>query len=547
LLTKILPNIMIDSRGHLLTLAIVLQLLVVLLIQSNTLCNYLLKLKTGEHLILDFRNRLFGHLQALPLRFHDLQGTIDSSFRVQQDAPAIRSITLDGALFLISDFVKLMAIACITAFISLPLALTAMSVGPFLVLYSVIYQKRVSGKYQEVQRLESRSLAVVQEALSAIRVVKAFGQEAREQSRFLKRAEQAQTRRRQLAYWDAAFGFVVNVTIGAGTGLVLLFGVRDVLSGVLTLGSLLMVITYLVQLYSPLQNITYHIASLQTSTASVARSLEILEHAAENAQTDERTISEELGCTPRHGRALGSFEFRNVTFGYSREKSVLKNISLHIPSGTQTALVGSTGAGKSTFVDMLVRFRDPDEGQILLDGIDLRCYPLRELRSQFAFVLQDPTLFSATVAQNIAYGRPTASHDEIVEAAIAANAHKFISRLPQGYETEIGERGAMISGGERQRISLARAFLKNAPILILDEPTSALDGKTEVEVLEAIERLASDRTTFFISHRLSTLRACDVVIKLQGGRAIEIPMPESIAELQAFIFESSDQTLEAVS
>jgi ATP-binding cassette, subfamily B, bacterial len=545
-LARMLPQILTNSRSHLLGVAIALQLLVALLIQSNTLCNYLLKLATGEHLILNFRSRLFGHLQSLPLRYHDLRGTIDSSFRVQQDAPAIRSMTLDGGLFLVSDFAKLIAISCITTFISARLALIALAVAPFLVLYSLLYQKRVTGKYKEVQRLESHSLAVVQEALSAIRVVKAFGQENREQSRFLERALQAQAKRRQLAYWDAGFGFAVNVTIGAGTALVLFFGVRDVQSSALSLGSLLMVITYLVQLYSPLQNITYHIASLQTSSASVSRSLEIFEHGAEREKPIEANLPTQRMHSVDRDRVCGSFEFRNVVFGYSAEKPVLKHVSLRIPAGTRTALVGCTGAGKSTFVDMLVRFRDPDEGDIFLDGTNLRCYPLRELRSQFAFVLQEPTLFSATVGRNIAYGRPSASHDEIVEAAIAANAHAFISRLPQGYDTEIGERGGMISGGERQRISLARAFLKNAPILILDEPTSALDGKTEREVLEAIERLAVDRTTFFISHRLSTLRSCDIVVKLQGGRATQIPMPNSLGELQSFIFDSSDQLLEPV-
>jgi ATP-binding cassette subfamily B protein len=519
MLGLLFPRAFYSSPGNLLFLAVALQLFVVLLIQVHGFCNYLFKTSTGETLTLEFRKQLFRHLQQLPLKYHDTRGTADSSFRVQDDAAAIKSITVDGALFLLSDIVKLAAIVCITMFINAPLAFVALSVCPLLVVYSIVYQKRVGGRYKEVRKMESFAVKSVQEALSAIRVVKAFAQQHAEESRFAERAKQAQQQR-----------------IG-GMALVLLFGIRSVQAGSMTLGSLLMVITYLVQLYTPLQNITYHIASLQSSGASVERALEVLREKPEsNLQT---RISTEGRTQPT--RAAGCVEFRNVTFGYSPGRPVLDDISLHVPKGSRVGIIGQTGAGKTTFVDMLVRFHDPDSGQVLLDGIDLRQYSLNDLRQQFAFVLQDPSLFSATIAHNISYGTPAASQEQIIAAAKSANAHDFIMRLPDGYETEIGERGSMISGGERQRISLARAFLKNAPILILDEPTSALDSRTETDVLRAMDRLMVGRTTFFISHRLSTLSNCDILLKLSDSKATVIRVPDSIHEIESFAFGRNDR------
>jgi ATP-binding cassette, subfamily B, bacterial len=531
LLSTFLPHGILSSRKELLLVAATLQILVVLLIQLHGFCNYILKMRCGERMTLNFRTVLFRHIQRLPLGYHDTKGTSESNFRVQDDAPAIKSITVDGALFLVSDLIKLIAMVFVTLWIDWRLALVALSITPFLVVSATIYQKRVGGRYRKVRKMESAAVKIVHEVLSAIRVVKAFGQEDAEEERFVRRSREAQNARIRLAFADAAFGFAVNLTTAVGMALVLFFGVRNVLAGLVSLGSLLMVITYLVQLYSPLQNITYHVASLQSSAAKLDRAFEIFNEKSEPVPVPANKPSETLSA-----RVAGAFEFRNVNFAYEPSRPVLQDVSVDVAAGTRVGLVGRTGAGKTTFVNMLMRFHEPTSGQILLDGIDLRDYPLDFLRRQFAFVLQDPALFSTSIARNIAYGIPNATHEQIIAAAKAANAHDFITSLPQGYETEVGERGSMLSGGERQRISLARAFLKDAPILILDEPTSSLDAKTENDILKAMNRLIAGRTVFFISHRLGALSNCDLLLKFENSRAVEAPAPGSLAAIETFVF-----------
>jgi ATP-binding cassette subfamily B protein len=533
-----LPSTTLHSPKKLLIAAAVLQVLVVLLIQLHGFCNYILKTKSGERMILDFRTVLFRHLQRLPLTYHDVRGAADSSFRVQDEAPAIKSITIDGALFLLSDTVKLVAMVFVTIMIDWRLALVALSITPFLIVFAFVYQRRVGGRYREVRKMESSAVKVIQEVLSAIRVVKAFGQENAEEQRFVNRSKEAQTARIRLAFADASFGLALNLTTAAGMALVLYVGVRNVMAGVVTLGSLLMVITYLVQLYNPLQNITYHVASLQSSAASVDRAFEVFGATPEAVPLPiNRLPSDRLPA-----RVNGAIEFQSVTFAYEPERPVLDDLSLRVAAGSRVGIVGRTGAGKTTFVNLLVRFHEPASGQILLDGIDLREYPLQFLRNQFAFVLQEPALFSTSIAKNIAYGRPDATKQEIVDAAMAANAHNFIMSLPHGYDTEVGDRGNMVSGGERQRIALARAFLKDAPILILDEPTSALDSRTEADIIAAMNRLMLGRTTFFISHRLGALSNCDVLLKFDKHRAFELPVPESISAIESFVYGDYDKS-----
>ena len=271
--------------------------------------------------------------------------------------------------------------------------------------------------------------------------------------------------------------------------------------------------SYLAQLYAPLKTISKSAATLQSSLASAERAFALLDEAPDVVER------------PNAGRLLrasGAVAFHNVSFAYNGGAPVLHDVSFDIRPGTRVGIMGMTGAGKTTLVSLLTRFYDPTAGQILLDGVDLRDYKLADLRNQFAIVLQEPVLFSTSIAENIAYARPDASEEEIIEAAKAANAHEFIVSLPQGYETLVGERGMRLSGGERQRISLARAFLKDAPILILDEPTSSVDMKTEAAIMEAMERLMQGRTAFIIAHRLSTLTNCDVLLKIENGRLFDV-------------------------
>jgi ATP-binding cassette, subfamily B, bacterial len=508
-----LPSVLTHSPLIVLGAAAALQVLVTLFFQLQALATYWLRTQTGEKLTLDFRARLFHHLQRVSLSFHDSRGTADSIYRIQSDAPSIKWITIDGFIPFISEAVMLFAMIYVTARIDWQLALVALTVSPFLFLYARIYDQRIGGRYRGVKELESSALQVVQEVLSALRVVKAFGREDSEQKRFVHHSGEGVRARVRLAFAEGAFGVIVNLTIAAGTALVLFIGIQNVQSGRLTLGELLMVFAYLAQLYGPLETISQQAAGVQASLASAQRAFEVLDEVPE---VTDRPHARSLK------RASGAFEFRDVSYAYDGKNLVLHDVSFAIPPGTRVGVAGRTGAGKTTLVSLLVRFYDPTAGQILLDGADLREYRLADLRSQFAMVLQEPVLFSTSIAENIAYARPSAQKQEIEEAAKAANAHDFILSLPDGYQTQVGERGMMLSGGERQRISLARAFLKDTPILILDEPTSAVDVKTEAGILEAMDRLMRGRTSFLISHRVSALRNCDMLLNIDHGHLAEV-------------------------
>jgi ATP-binding cassette subfamily B protein len=354
---------------------------------------------------------------------------------------------------------------------------------------------------------------VVQEVLSSLRVVQAFGREEHEEERYVRRSTEGMRARLQLALAQGGYGLLVALTTAFGTAIVLWLGVRHVQANTLTLGNLLLVMAYLAQLYEPLKIIGRKVASLQGHLASAERAFSLLDELPEVVERpDARPLV----------RALGGITFRNVSFAYQDDHSILHEIGFDVPVGARVGIAGRTGAGKSTLVSLLARFHDITGGQILLDGVDLRDYRLDDLRNQFSIVLQEPVLFSAGLAENIGYARPGARNEEIIRAAKLANAHDFIVALPNGYQTLVGERGMRLSGGERQRISLARAFLKDAPILILDEPTSAVDVGTEAVIMQAIERLMCGRTTFMIAHRLSTLEKCDLRVRLENGRLVNV-------------------------
>jgi ATP-binding cassette subfamily B protein len=362
-----------------------------------------------------------------------------------------------------------------------------------------------------VKDFESSAMAVAHEGLSAARVVRAFGGEVREEQRFIEHASRGARGQVQVAKLEGGFGVLVGLTVAVGTAAALGVGVLHVRSGILTLGELLVVLSYLARLYDPLETVSKQLVTLESSMVGAERSFALLDQ--------PRDVVERPHARPI-ARAQGLVEFERVSFGYVRGDPVLRELSFQIAPGTRVGIVGRSGAGKSTLVSLLVRFFDPTSGSILLDGVDLRDYRLADLRGQFAIVLQEPILFSTSVAENIAYARPHASRQEIVAAAHAANAHEFIEKLPEGYDTPVGERGALLSGGERQRISLARAFLMNAPVLVFDEPTSAVDAGTESIILDAMERLMAGRTAFLIAHRAATLRGCDLILALEHGRLV---------------------------
>jgi ATP-binding cassette subfamily B protein len=375
------------------------------------------------------------------------------------------------------------------------------------------YRQRLRSQSRKVKKIESSTLSVLQEALAAVRVVKAFGQEDREGERFVRHSSEGMRARIRLSLIEGAFGILVTLITATGMAVVMVIGVRHVQSGLLTLGELLIVMAYTSQLYQPLKTISRRAVSLQSSLASAERAFSLLDEAPD---VPERPNARSLA------RASGAIAFRKVSFAYGKDYPVLRDISFEIHPATRLGIVGATGAGKTTLISLLTRFYDPTAGEILLDGVDLRDYKLSDLRNQFSIVLQEPVLFSTSIAENIAYARSGASEKEIVKAAKAANAHQFISDLPDGYETQVGERGMRLSGGERQRIALARAFLKDAPLLILDEPTSSVDVRTEAEIIEAMGRLMRGRATFMIAHRLSALRGCDLLLVIEHGRLVEV-------------------------
>jgi ATP-binding cassette subfamily B protein len=528
-LDALLPDAATRSSTAVLALAAGLIAIVALLSGILDLASSVLATYTGEKLVLGFRARLFRHAQRLSLLYHDSRGTTDSAYRIQYAAPSIQWI-MSGFPSIVSAFFTLVGMAYVTFRIDWQLAVAALAVSPFLALSAWFYSQRLRRRWGMVYQLDSSALSVVQEVLASLRVVQAFGQEAREGERFVHRSSETVRTRVQLAFVEGGFSLAVSLITAAGAAAVLYIGVNHVRSGAFTLGDLLLVMGYLGQLYGPLNEISNSKATVQGSLASAERAFSLLDEAPDVV---ERPHARPLA------RASGAVAFRDVSFAYRENHPVVHNVSFEVDPGTRLGISGKTGAGKSTLMNLLTRSYDPSSGRILLDGTDLRDYRLADLRNQFAIVLQEPVLFSTSIAENIAYARPEASEKEIVEAAKAANAHEFIIGLPQGYETEVGERGMSLSGGERQRIALARAFLKNAPVLILDEPTSSVDMKTESTIMEAMERLMRGRTTFMIAHRLSTLANCDARLEIEDGRVVKFEqhalptgVGENIAELQ---------------
>jgi ATP-binding cassette subfamily B protein len=508
-LRAVVPDAVAGSASNLLLLAAGMYLLVALLTQLQALGSYALYTFTGEGLLLSLRTRLLEHAQRLSLSFHDSRGTADTFYRIHEDARSIQWVLMDGLIPVVSSGVTFVAMVVVIARIDPSLALVALAVSPFAVGLTHRYDRSMAPRYKRLKELETKALTVLQEILGSMRLVQAFSREEHEARRFSERATAGMRARVRLSVAEGSIILATSLATAAGTALVLFIGIRGVQAGHLSIGDLLMVMAYLAQLYEPLQTATSRFTNLQSSLASAQRVFEFLREVPEVRERDPaRPI--------RHAR--GAIEFRDVTFSYRADTPVLSGISLAVSPGFHVGISGMTGAGKSTFLHLLTRFYDPTSGCVLLDGVDLRDYRLADLRRQFAIVHQEPILLSTSVADNIACGRPGASTREIVEAAKAAHAHDFISRLPEGYETEVGERGVRLSGGERQRISIARAFLRDAPILVLDEPTSAVDVATEAEIVEAITHLTRGRTTITIAHRLTTLEHCDVRVAIEGGR-----------------------------
>jgi ATP-binding cassette, subfamily B, bacterial len=500
-----------NNRYAMLVIAVSAGLVITLIVDGLSVLESYINTKIDLSMVLDLRSELFEHAQYLSLAFHDQRrsGMLIYAINFQADALARLVMTIPP---LAQSLISLVGMFWITYHIDQTLALISLTVVPFL-YYSVgYYVKNIQQRLYEVKSMEGESLSIIHEAMSMLRVIVAFGRERFEFNRFRKQAEKTIDARIKITVRQTLFSLAINFMTAVGTALVLGFGAYRALEGKLTAGQLLVVMAYVAAVYKPLETISTTIGSIQDHLISLRIAFDLLDIKAE-----VRDLPNAIDIK----RAQGNITFDDVNFSYEGRTDTLKDISFKAEAGQVIALVGPTGAGKTTLISLIPRFYEPKGGHILLDETDIRTFTLKSLRQQISIVLQEPLLFSGTIADNIRYGKLDASMDEIVEAARFANAHDFIMKLPDKYETVLGERGTKLSIGERQRISVARAFLKDAPILILDEPTSSIDSKTEAVILDALDRLMINRTTFMVAHRLSTIRHADQILVLNNGQIVE--------------------------
>ena len=497
------------SKTLALWLAISILMAAAVLTYLQNLVNVWYSNKVGNRMTLDVRARLFRQMQRLSVAYHDTMGGADSAYRTLNDAPMLRSFGIDSLIPLTTSILTLGAMILVMVFLDWQLAVIALLVSPMMFILTFVFRPRIRAGWRKFRASESAAMAVAQESLGASRLVKSYGQEERKNKELVSHYDASLSASLKVQVDSAIYSLLVGILTAAGLAAVLYIGIGHVQAGILTLGSLLVVNYYVTQLYGPLRNVGQSILDIQMSLTGVERYRAVLD--------EKPDVPESQNALPL-ARAKGKIAFQGVSFEYTKDHPVLHDISFELPAGNRLGVVGATGSGKTTLSTLLLRLFDPTRGMITLDEIDLRDYKLADLRNQYAVVHQETVLFSTTVAENIRFARPNATMDEVIAAATAAKAHEFVTNLPNGYDTLVGERGMKLSGGERQRISLARAFLKDAPILILDEPTSSLDVHTEAAILDTIQELMKGRTTLMIAHRPSTLRDCNMILVLEDGR-----------------------------
>lgn len=468
--------------------------------------------KVGLRVLLKLRADLYSALQNLSLKFHDARRSGDSTFRVTYDTQSIQTLYNRGFITILSALISLVLMFIVMWKASWKLTLVSVAITPLLIWAIYYFANRIRQESIDVQQGESNVLAKAQEGLTSVRIVQAFGRQRHEVRQFIHECEQSLSANLRLTFTNVSSSFIVGFITALGTACLFYVGSHQVLSGEISVGTFILFTSYLVMLYQPLEQLSYTGWAVAGATAGIQRVFEVLD------LQDE--VPDLPGARPLPA-IKGSIEFDHLTFGYEPERPVLKNLTFSIKAGKTIAFVGGTGAGKSTLLSLIPRFYEPLEGSIKIDGHPIREVTKRSLRSQISLVLQDTLLLSTTVRENIAYGKLRATQEQIIEAAKAAQAHDFIMALPQGYDTSVGERGVRLSGGQRQRIGIARAFLKDAPILLLDEPTSALDTKTESEIMEALQRLMLGRTTLIVTHRLATIHQVDHIYVLANGQIAE--------------------------
>ncbi len=499
------------DRTTLLVALVLAGLVFTALDNAVTVLNEYVTTRLDQWMVLDLRGDLFRHVHRLSPSFYEGERTGTLMYQINGLASAVGSVIV-ALPPVLQSVVTLAGMFFVAYTIDPTLALLSLSVVPVIYASLGYYARRVEPRLVNARRLEGQNLAIVHEAISMLKVIVTFGREATMFARFREQGEAAVRARVDVTVRQTLFSLVVNTTTAAGSALVIGVGAWHVLHNELTVGELLVLLGYIAAIYKPLEQLSGTVSSLQEQFVGLRSVFRLLAVEPEIKDPEQPV---ELG------RASGRLSFEHVSFAYPSRTETLVDVSFEVEPGSRVAVVGPTGAGKTTLVWLLARFYDPAGGRVLLDGIDLRRLRVRDLRSQLSIVLQEPLLFTGTIAENIRFGRLDAEHADVLDAAEAANAHDFVRQLPKGYDTVLGEGGARLSGGERQRIAVARAFLRNAPILVLDEPTSSIDSRTESIILDALERLSEGRTTFTIAHRLSTISTADRILVVDKGRLVE--------------------------
>lgn len=466
----------------------------------------------GQRFVFALRRQLFAYIQRLSLRFHDSQRTGDLITRLTSDIRAIQDAIVEGAVTVVSNTCLLAGMLALMFWVNWKFALIALSVAPFLFWTVFRFTRRIKVSARTARASDGLVASIAQETLSSIRIVQGLAQEEQQDERFHARSELSLEAYLETVRYQARVAPLVDLLAATGLAIVMGYGATRVLAGELTTGDLLVFFAYVTNLYSPMKALARFSTMFNRASIAAERIVEVL-----NVQ---REVADNASARPAP-RFRGRIEFHEISFEYETGRPILSQINLVIAPGEKIAIVGATGAGKSTLVGLIPRLFDPTYGEVLIDGEDIRNYQVQSLREQISLVLQDSLLFQGTIRDNIRFGLPEASETQIIAAVATANAAEFIHRLPLGYETAVSERGTTLSGGQKQRIAIARAILRDAPILILDEPTTGLDAESEQIVLNALERATRGRTTLMIAHRLATVRSADRIIVLDQGRLVE--------------------------